>query len=413
MRALQLAALLSPLAGVALASDCVLSPLGDGQDDTDQVLAAIDQCGTDGTVTLNEGEFNITRKMTWDLSRSRVDLRGWLSFTPDVEYWLDPENTYRVVFIQSQASWFVVTGSDFVIDAHNQGGINGNGQTWWNYFTNVTREDGDGRPLALTLYQVSNGTVKDFHIQAQPFWCNTVAESDNVVYDGMKCNATNGNPEFFGQNIVPNTDGINTYRSSNVQLLNWDITCGDDCLAIKGNSTNILANNVTCHGGNGIAFGSLGQYVNMSDIVDNVTLSNVVVERINKTLQPNMGAGVYLKTWTGTVNGEPPTGGGGGSGYVSNIRFVNFTLSDVDLPTHIYQTNGGHSADEPSTLQFSNITWENWTGTADGATLVNIACSSAVPCPDLTFINFDVSPPSTDSAKYECSNAVNVTGISC
>ena len=186
-------------------------------------------------------------------------------FIPDVEYWLDADNTYRVVFIQSQASWFVVTGSDFVIDAHNQGslpvlwlydladtstgGINGNGQTWWNYFTNVTREDGDGRPLALTLYQVTNGTVKDFQIQAQPFWCNTVAESDNVVYDGMKCNATNGNPEFFGQkcvshtvpcrilmkliraSIVPNTDGIDTYRSSNIQLLNWDVR-RDSCTSL-------------------------------------------------------------------------------------------------------------------------------------------------------------------------------------
>lgn len=34
--------------------------------------------------------------------------------------------------------------------------------------------------------------------------------------------------------LVPNTDGIDTYRSDNVALLNWDITCGDDCLAIKG-----------------------------------------------------------------------------------------------------------------------------------------------------------------------------------
>lgn len=61
------------------------------------------------------------------------------------------------------------------------------------------------------------------------------------------------------------------------------MTLGDDCLAIKGvsllldcapvsyaqtertqNSTNIYARNITCHGGNGIAIGSLGQY---SDLV--------------------------------------------------------------------------------------------------------------------------------------------------
>ena len=63
----------------------------------------------------------------------------------------------------------------------------------------MTREDGDGRPLSLTLYEAYDAIVKDFHIFAPPFWCNCVANSKNVVYDGMKCNATNENPEFFGQ----------------------------------------------------------------------------------------------------------------------------------------------------------------------------------------------------------------------
>jgi len=27
--------------------------------------------------------------------------------------------------------------------------------------------------------------------------------------------------------------GIDTYRSSRITMRNWDITCGDDCLAIK------------------------------------------------------------------------------------------------------------------------------------------------------------------------------------
>ena len=125
----------------------------------------------------------------------------WLNnqFNPDIEYWLNPDNTYRVVFIQSQASWFVVTGSDFVIDAHNIGGIQGNGQVWWNYYTNRTREDGDGRPIAFTLSNVTRGTVRNFRIENQPFWCNTVADSRDVIYDGMLCNATNTNPAFAGQ----------------------------------------------------------------------------------------------------------------------------------------------------------------------------------------------------------------------
>lgn len=122
-----------------------------------------------------------------------------LQFKPDVEYWLNSNNTYRVVFIQSQASWFVITGHDFTIDAHNTGGIAGNGQTWWSFYGNRSRSDGDGRPIAFTVFNVTRGTVRDFRIEEQPFWCNTVAESRDVVYDGMVCNATNTDPLYAGQ----------------------------------------------------------------------------------------------------------------------------------------------------------------------------------------------------------------------
>jgi hypothetical protein len=33
--------------------------------------------------------------------------------------------------------------------------------------------------------------------------------------------------------------GIDTYRSDNVTMLNWDVTSGDDCIAIKGVSGEI------------------------------------------------------------------------------------------------------------------------------------------------------------------------------
>lgn len=133
-------------------------------------------------------------------------------FVPDIQYWLNANNTYRVIFIQNQASWFVVTGHDFTIDAHNEGGINGNGQPWWSYFATHTREDGDGRPVAFTLKNVTRGVVKDFRIEAQPFWCNAVADSREVVYDGMYCNATNQDPTFVGQKWVAHT-GTNTMQA--------------------------------------------------------------------------------------------------------------------------------------------------------------------------------------------------------
>ncbi|KAI0342372.1 pectin lyase-like protein [Trametopsis cervina] len=413
MRALLLGIFVAAFTRVVFAgtSVCSVVPAGPGKDDTDQVEAAIAHCGRGGNVILNRGQYNITRKMTWNLTSSRVDLHGYLNFKPDIEYWLNANNTYRVVFIQDQASWFVVTGSDFLIDAHNEGGIMGNGQTWWSFYGNRSRSDGDGRPIALTLSHVTRGTIKNFRIESQPFWCNTVADSTDVVYDGMYCNATNEDPLYVGQNVVPNTDGIDTYRSDRVQLLNWDITCGDDCLAIKGNSTNIEARNVTCRGGNGVAVGSLGQYVNLPDIVDNVTFEDVRLIRLDPKVQPNMGSGVYFKTWTGTVNGVPPTGGGGGGGFVSNVVSKKFDLDRVSNPIHVYQTNGGHSGDAPSQLQFSNLTFEHWQGTSLSNEIVDLQCSPAVPCPNMIFGDIQVAPPSGQGVSFVCVNVINEEGL--
>ncbi|KAJ7481884.1 pectin lyase fold/virulence factor [Mycena latifolia] len=380
---------------------CSISPLGEGLDDTDQVLAAIAKCGHGGRTVLQDGVYNITRKMTWDLVDAKVDLHGFLSFVPDIDFWLDANNTYRVVFIQSQASWFVITGRDFEVDGHNTGGIQGNGQPWWNFFTNHTRADGDGRPISLTLFRAVRGVIRNFAIEAPPFWCNCVAESQSVIYDGMRCNASNENPAFAGMNIVPNTDGIDTYRSDDIALLNWDITCGDD------------SRNITCRGGNGIAFGSLGQYANLTDMVENVLMENLTMTRINASVQPNMNNGVYFKSWDGSINGVPPTGGGAGPGFAKNITTRNVVLDRVNRPTTISQTNGGHSGDLPSMFTFEDIHFENWTGTALTTELVDLACSAAVNCTDISFEGFNVSVPAGQTPVIVCQNAENVTGVNC
>ncbi|OSX58334.1 glycoside hydrolase family 28 protein [Postia placenta MAD-698-R-SB12] len=409
------------------ANVCSLQPLGSGFDDTDQVEAAIAQCGHYGTTVFAPGEYNITRKLLWDLVESRVELHGYLNFKADLPYWMDPDHTYRVIVIQSQSSWFVITGRDFVVDAHNTGGIIGNGQYWWDWYGTSSRLGGDGRPVALSLWHVLRGTIANFRIEGQPFWCNALSESQDVVYDGMYCNATNTNPEYFHDNLVPNTDGIDTFRSDNVSLLNFDMTLGDDCLAIKGNSTNIYARNITCHGGNGIAIGSLGQYSDLFDRVENVTLEDLrvsdVIEneelthkllqilRIDPSIQPNMGAGVYFKSWTGTRIGFPPDDGGGGLGLVTNVVVRNVVLDNVTLPIELYQTSSGHPGDAPSRLQFSNLTFTNWTGTATGNTIVDFACSPAAPCPGMVFEDINVTPLNGDQPAYKCSNVINAYGL--
>jgi len=393
---------------------CHLRPLGHGKDDTTQVQAAISKCGHHGTTSFAPGMYNITRKLNWDLVSAKVDLRGTLNFPPNILYWLDANNTDRVIFIQSQASWFVVTGSDFVIDAHNTGGIHGNGQAWWTYYANRTRADGDGRPVALTVWKAKRAVIRNFRIESPPFWANAVAESTDVTYDGMFVNATNTDPRLSatGLNAVYNTDGIDTYRSSNIRMRNWDITCGDDCIAVKANSSDIFARNITCRGGTGIAIGSLGQYANLTDNVKNVLIQDVKMLRLPFDVQPNMTHGVYFKAWSGTINGSPPNGGGAGAGTVNNVTVKNVEVDRVNMAVTIYQTNLAHPGDAPSKIKFENLNFINWTGTADTNRVVDMKCSPATGCTNITFTDFQVSPPPGEAPSYLCQNTFNVQGLS-
>jgi hypothetical protein len=111
-------------------------------------------------------------------------------------------------------------------------------------------------------------------------------------------------------------------------------------------------------------------------------MQDLSMVRLPASVQPNMqngvrplppsvahsthacGSQVYLKSWGGTVHGVPPTGGGGGTGVVRNVTARGVTLDRVVSPVHLYQTNGAKSGDAPSVLQFSGLTFENWSGTS-------------------------------------------------
>ena len=99
--------------------------------------------------------------------------------------------------------------------------------------------------------------------------------------------------------------------------------------------------NVTCRGGNGIAIGSLGQYLEDSS-VENVVVDNVKIIRYNE----DMENGAYIKTWIGE---QAPQGtsyesaglpNGGGWGNVRNILFSNFDIQGAGLATAITQSSG-------------------------------------------------------------------------
>jgi galacturan 1,4-alpha-galacturonidase len=250
------------------------------------------------------------------------------------------------------------------------------------------------------------------------FWASFVWQSRNVSLVNYYSNATSDD-----QYSTTNTDGYDSWNSDTMLIENATITTDDDCVAPKGNTTNLHVKNVTCHGGAGMTIGSVGQYADTPDYVYNVTFENV------RCL--NSGDCAYIKTWQGdvlnsTTNGD---GGGGGSGIVKNITFRNFELENVGLPIQIsqciYAGRGGVGCNT-SKIAIEDVHWLNFTGTSRYNIAASLYCSEIHPCPGVTFENVNIAglnqslglPFWNTSIQYEvyqCSNILDqqLSGIPC
>lgn len=113
---------------------------------------------------------------------------------------------------------------------------------------------------------------------------------------------------------------------------------------LRSNTADIYRPQITCISGNGIAIGSLGQYLTDAS-VENVVIDHATI--IKGGAQGNIGNGAYIKTWVG----ELVSGGdrdyesdyqprGGGWGHVTNMLFSNFVIHGAKNGGAITQNSG-------------------------------------------------------------------------
>lgn len=201
----------------------------------------------------------------------------------------------------------------------------------------------------------------------------------------------------------------------NVQLTNFVYQGGDDCIAIKPRSYNVDIHNVTCRGGNGIAIGSLGQYLEDSSVA-NIRIDDVKIIRYNE----DMHNSAYIKTWVGAQVPQAsyesaglPNGGGWGS--VRNVLFSNFQIDGANAGPGISQGSGDNgSYAGTSLMSISNIAFVNFTGTIDTSksTIGSVSCSEVHPCYNIDFDNVVLYPENsttvgTGSCKYTADGGVH------
>lgn len=400
-------------------STCTLYPEslknnGDPVDDAPSIHEASEKCGIDGTVIFSKNTFHVNSVLnTTNLQNCDVNLRGELQFSTDIDYWRS--HSYNVV-LQNQSTAWLFGGNNVTLRGEEGGFYNGQGQAW--YTENRNGANQPGRPISITFYNSTNLLADQLTIIQPQFWATFVWASKNVSITNFFVNATSNN-----QWDTTNTDGYDSWNSDMLLVENATITNGDDCVAAKGNTTNLLVKNVTCHQSNGMTIGSIGQYPDMPDYNISITFEDI------KCL--GCGDGAYIKTWQGVSVSDDSNGdvGGGGSGLVKNVTFKNFQMENVSLPILISQciySEADNKNCNTSKLAIEDVTWSNIKGTTRYNIASSIYCSPEHPCPgikfedvDLKSINSTLGLPNYETpVQYEvfqCANIISqeYSGIPC
>jgi rhamnogalacturonan hydrolase len=152
-------------------------------------------------------------------------------------------------------------------------------------------------------------------------------------------------------------DGVDIV-GSNIHVHDVMVTNKDECVTVKSPSSNVLIENIYCNWSGGCGMGSLGADTAISKIL-------------------------YRNVYTWKSNQMMMIKAHGGSGYVEDVVFENFSGHGNAYAFNIDQYWTSMSAIAGNGVALSNITAKNWRGTqANGAQRgpVKVVCADGAPC---------------------------------
>ena len=377
---------------------CNVTPLGHLQDDGPNIVQAVKDCDNGGTVVLDGFYIVGSALNTTNLTDLSIELSGTIQYTPDIAYW--SPNSFFLTY-QNATTYWLFGGNN--VRLYGGGTIDANGQIWYNEFAanpNAGVAGGSSRtfarPIPIAVANANGAIIENITYYQSPFWNNFCYQSTNVTYRNLNLTSVSLQPNV----TASNTDGIDIYQSSYVTFEDNYVNNGDDCVSFKPNSTNILVQNLICNGSHGISVGSLGQYAGETDIVANVTARNITLM--------NTEYGARIKVFGGSNDTNSVSGGG--TGYVKNITFQDFTVKNTDVPIYIsqcYETSAAMCAAFPSKLSISDVHYINFSGTSSGVNkgvVVDLECSAE--CEDITAKDISLTSPKGPSV-YWCAKIAN------
>ena len=256
------------------------------------------------------------------------------------------------------------------------GQIDGQGSAWWSAFL-ATKGTASAiaRPTMIGIDNSSTIKITGISIVNAPNVHIVVHTNDNsVTIDGVTLNSPS---------TAPNTDGIDTW-STNINITNCNISCGDDNIAMDSNSSYVTVTNCTFGTGHGLSIGSY------TANVDHITVDNC--------------------TFNGTTNGIHIKSSRTRSGIVQYLTYSNITMTNVGYPVDLIEyypdstIPSSPTADPAQAITSTTPVWKHITFkniTATGATKAGYLWSvPEKPMADLTFDNVHISATTGMTANY-------------
>lgn len=384
---------------------CIVPSHNDGKtDDSSAILRALHECNEGGHVIFpRQNNYLIATALDLTfLCHIDLDIQGTILFSNDTTYW--QAHAFPQVF-QNVTTFFQLGGDD--VQVYGGGTLNGNGQVWYDLYASDIYIL---RPVLFGTIGLHNSIISNLNLRYSPEYYNFVANSSSVVFSDISIlgGSVSSNP-------AKNTDGWDTYRSSNIVIQRSTIVNQDDCVSFKPNSTQMLVQSLSCTGSHGISVGSLGQYPGTYDIVSSIIVSNISLT--------NVSDGARIKVWPGVpseLSGDLQ--GGGGSGRVSDILYEDLSVTNADYAIEVTQCYGQKNATlcdlYPSKLDISNVTIKNVHGTSSGkfkGISGYVRCSSPSVCSNIVLEDINVMAPNGSVDLFTCGNVdqADLHGITC
>ncbi|KAL4376956.1 hypothetical protein GQ457_02G028880 [Hibiscus cannabinus] len=266
------------------------------------------------------------------------------------------------------------------------GQIDGNGETWW---------------TKVPIHERPTSIIRLIILQALHFHgCNDLRLSGLTHLNSQKnhiglhnCHGVSiSNLHIIAPSDSPNTDGIDVSLSTQILISNTFIGTGsDDCIAVKGGTSNVNITRVTCGPGHGISIGSLGE-----------DGANQIVDQVHVT-----GC-----TFNGSDNGARIKTTPGGTGFARDVSFEGITLiasgNPIVIDQHYCNGRDHHCQDQEKAVAISGVTFSGFQGTSADVEAINLDCSKQ-GCRGITINNVNISSSVGHDVRAVCKNAHGTT----